>query len=126
MRKASIYKQNPTNTNDKIEPLKVEICETFSSRLMGFMFQKSISENEGLFFQNKNKNIIDASIHMFFMNFDLAVFWLDENNKVIDKIFAKKWHPFYAPHTAAQSILEVHPKQLENFSIGDQLIIEIS
>ncbi len=126
MRKALINLPISPETKGHAEPLSVKICDTFSTRLKGYMFQDSISLNEGLLFANKSKNILDAIIHMFFMNFDLAVFWLDEKNIVVDKTIAKRWHPYYAPKTAAQKILEVHPAQIEKFSIGDQLTIEIS
>ena len=61
------------------------------------MFLKWISLNEGALFINKIESLVDLSIHMLFMNFDIAVFWVDKNNYVVDKVLAKKWHFFMLP-----------------------------
>lgn len=67
---------------------------------------------------------MDTSIHMFFMRFDLGVIWLDGNFKVVDKVLAKKWHPYYAPKGKAQYVIEAHPSRLNDFTIGDQVKFE--
>ncbi len=72
----------------------------------------------------EKSNKIDAAIHMLFMNFDIAVFWLDEAYCVVDKIMAKKWRPFYIPKKNAQFVLEAHPNRFTDFNIGDVLSFE--
>lgn len=65
----------------------------------------------------------DAAIHMFFMNFDIAVIWADTDLRVVDVKYAKRWHPFYAPACPAKFVLETHPLRLSDFKPGDQLVV---
>lgn len=67
---------------------------------------------------------LDAAIHMFFMNFDIAVIWADEHLLVVDVQLARRWRPAYAPAKAAKYVLETHPDRLKDYTIGDQLVIE--
>jgi hypothetical protein len=60
---------------------------------------------------------------MLFMRFDIGVVWVSKDLRVIDKKFAKKWHLAYFSRFPAQHVIELHPTQLENFSIGDKLNI---
>ena len=66
---------------------------------------------------------MDAAIHMFFMNFDIAVVWADKDLRVVDVQYAKRWRPFYAPARAAKYVLETHPQRLSDFKAGDQLVV---
>jgi len=59
---------------------------------------------------------------MLFMRFNIGVIWLSKDFSVVDKKLAKKWHPAYFSRFPAQHVIELHPTQLENFSIGDKLI----
>lgn len=98
--------------------------KNFFSRLQGLMFKKDISINQAALFVNKSENIIDSAIHMFFMNFDIAVFWLDKNNLIVDKKIAKKWGLIYYPNFKSHKILETHTDLFEKLQIGETLIIE--
>lgn len=102
-------------------PLEVRYCDTFLSQLKGYMFQKSLSTDEGLLLVQGKENRVDSTIHMFFMNFDLAVIWIGRDKKVVDLCLAHRWRPYYAPRKPAQFILETHPARLDQFHIGDQL-----
>lgn len=108
----------------KIDYLEVFYMDNFISRLKGLMFTKQITKNQGALFINKNENIIDSSIHMLFMNFDIAVFWMDNSNVIVDKKIAKKWNLLYYPKSKASKILETHIENFDEFQIGDQIIIE--
>ncbi len=88
------------------------------------MFAASINTNEGLLFQENAESRLDSSIHMLFMNFDIAVIWLDRDLRVIDAKLAKRWRLAYIPSAPAQFTLETHPDQLKNFQIGDVLSFE--
>jgi hypothetical protein len=85
------------------------------------MFQKSLDLNTGLALKAEPPGRLNASIHMFFMNFDIAVVWIDSSHKVVDGKLAKKWHPYYAPSGAASYTLELHPSRLSDFKINDQV-----
>jgi len=60
---------------------------------------------------------------MLFMRFDIGVVWLSKDLTIVDKKIAKKWHVAYFSRLPAQHVIELHPTQLENFSIGDKLMI---
>ena len=86
------------------------------------MFSREIKSDGGIILAESSESRLNTSIHMLFMNFDLAVLWLDKNLCVVDKVLAKKWYPFYFPKKPAQYVLELHPAQFSAYSIGDQLV----
>lgn len=85
------------------------------------MFEKSIASHEGILLKMEQLSRLNASIHMLFMNFDIAVIWLDENLVVSDTTLAKRWRLYYAPSKPSLSVIETHPDRLDDFRIGDQL-----
>lgn len=109
------------NLTHPIEPIDFRICDSFISRFRGLMFKSEINENEGIGLISKPPGIINSSIHMFFMGFDIAVIWLDDSMRVVDKVLAKKWRPYYAPDKPAKYTLELHPSHLQDFHPGDQV-----
>ena len=56
---------------------------------------------------------------MFFVPFSIAVIWLDADFRVVDKVVARPWRPFYAPRAAAQYTLEAAPELVEAVNEGD-------
>ncbi len=111
-------------THPSQQPLQAHYCASFLGRLRGLMFQKTIAAHEGLLMVQPRSNQLDAAIHMFFMNFDIAVIWADESLRVVDAQLARRWRPAYAPAQAAKYVLETHPDRLKDFEIGDQLVME--
>jgi uncharacterized protein len=110
------------NTSHKLQmPINIEICLDFWKKLKGLMFTPEIGNYQGLLFVESTPSRINTAIHMFFMNYDIAVIWLDKNKVVLDKALAKKWHPAYIPSRPAVYVLETHPNRLTDFSIGDIL-----
>jgi len=123
---AKIFLENtkPDVLNKPVLFLKIQ--DTFFKRFFGLMFISQLSQNEGVIFVNNNTNIIDSTIHMFFMNFDIAVFWLDQEYQIVDKTLARKWHPLYSPKKPAKMIIETHYNNFAKFDIGDHLRIEFT
>lgn len=111
------------NLDRQTETITALVCDKFTTKLMGLMFKKDINPLFGLLFNENSESKINSSIHMFFMRFDIAVIWLSKNFVVVDKAYAKKWHPYYAPKFPAQYILELHKDRLVDFNIGDHLRI---
>ncbi len=70
------------------------------------------------------ENKVDAAIHMFFMNFDIAVVWLDKNLRVVDAQRARRWRPAYTPASPAKYVLETHPDRLKDYQVGDQILLQ--
>lgn len=101
--------------------LQASVCETFFSRFRGLMFRKSLQLSEAILLDEHKDSRVTTSIHMFFMRFDIAAVWINNEMTVVDCQIAKKWQPYYASQKPARFILEAHPDQLINFHIGDKI-----
>jgi hypothetical protein len=100
---------------------KIRVCATFASRLRGLMFRRGIQENEGILLVGGRDSRIDSSIHMLFVPFDLAVFWISSAMEVVDKALVKRWRPVYVPAWPARYILEVHPGLISAYELGEKV-----
>jgi len=100
---------------------KARWCASYLCRLRGLMFRLSLPPEEGLLFVNRSPSVINATIHMLFMFFPIAVIWLDAQGRVVDKRYAKPWRLAYAPAAPAQYYLEAHPDLLERVQVGEVL-----
>ena len=110
------------NLNKPIEkPAHVGYCDSFLCRLRGLMFRSRLDLDDGLLLVEKRDSRLDTSIHMFFVPFDLAVFWINSEMTVVDKVIAKSWRPAYFPKADAKYTLEIHPDRWENYEIGDKV-----
>ncbi len=110
------------NVNKKIEePPQIRFCDSFACRLRGLMFRSQLSTNEGLLLVTARDSRLDSAIHMLFVPFDLAVFWINSKMEVVDKIVAKSWRPAYFPARPALYILEVHPGRIGDYEIGHKV-----
>jgi uncharacterized membrane protein (UPF0127 family) len=85
------------------------------------MFRPSLALDEGLLLVEKQDSRLDTSIHMLFVPFDLAVFWIDSQMTVVDKVIAKSWRPAYFPKVKAKYILEIHPDRYGDYEIGEKV-----
>ena len=87
------------------------------------MFARDLPKDEGILLVEKSESVVNTSIHMLFMNFDITAIWIDKKNKVVDVQLARRWRLAYAPKLPALSVLEIHADHLNNFHPGDQLTI---
>jgi uncharacterized membrane protein (UPF0127 family) len=110
-------------TLPKQPPLRVKHCHTFWSKFRGLMFRRQLQPNDGILLVEASDSRVNASIHMLFMWIDLCVVWINHNQQVVDVALARRWRPMYAPKAPAQYILETHPDRLQDFRIGDQVIL---
>ncbi|MBI3738069.1 MAG: DUF192 domain-containing protein, partial [Chloroflexi bacterium] len=72
-------------------PPRIKFCDSFLCRLRGLMFRSRLFPDEGLLLVIGCDSRADSSIHMFFVPFDLAVFWINSEMEVVDKALAKSW-----------------------------------
>ncbi len=100
---------------------RVKWCASFGTKLRGLMFRRTIAPDEGLVLAETRSSIAATSIHMFFVPFNIAAIWLDENGCIVHKVLAKAWRPYYASPKAARYVLEGPPALLDHVAIGDQL-----
>lgn len=112
------------NTQGQVLLDRVKWCASFGSKLRGLMFRRSIDPAEGLVLAETRSSIAATSIHMFFVPFDIAAIWLDDQFQVVHLALAKSWHPYYASPTAARYVLEASPEFLSRVKIGDSLKFE--
>jgi uncharacterized membrane protein (UPF0127 family) len=101
--------------------LNAKYCDQFFARFKGLMFDNKLGVHEGLILVDRSESILNSSIHMFFMEYDIAAIWLDHELKVVDVKLAKKWFPYYAPSYPAQFVIEAHTNWIDSFHIGDHL-----
>lgn len=114
-----------TNTTRQLPiPINLRVCATFINRLKGLMFVSELEADSGILLVENQASRIGASIHMFFMFFDICVVWLDSNFQVVDRVIARRGHPFYAPRQAARYTIEIHPEQFNHFLPGDKIHID--
>ena len=108
------------NQTKKIgSPAQIKFCDTFLTQLRGFTFRSRLIPDEGLLLVGKRDSRIESSIHMLFVSFDLAVFWINSEMKVVDKLIAKIWRPAYFSKQPAKYVLEIHPDRWGDYEIGD-------
>ena len=100
---------------------KVILCDTFWRKFKGLMFRRSLNPDTVYVFVYNRENIVETSIHMFFVFFPIAVLWLDANRRIVDIVLAKPFRPYYAPRQAAQYFVEGTPSLLNQVSLGDEL-----
>ncbi len=112
------------NTQGQLLLDRVKWCTTFGSKLRGLMFRRSLAADEGLVLVEARSSIAATSIHMFFVPFDIAALWLDDNFQVVHKALAKSWRPYYASPKPARYVLEGPPALLDRVSIGERLRFE--
>jgi uncharacterized membrane protein (UPF0127 family) len=103
---------------------RVRWCSSFLSRLRGLMFRARLAEGEALILVEAADNRATTSIHMFFVPFAIAAVWIDSRGRVVDKVEALPWRPFYASRAPARYVLEAAPDLLARVDIGDELVFE--
>ena len=97
---------------------RVKYCESFLCRLRGLTFRPPLTLEEGLLLVFNRDSRVDSSIHMLGVSFDLAVFWINNDLQVVDKIVAGAWKPAFFPKYPARYVLEVHASRINDFEIG--------
>lgn len=111
---------------NETRPLKAALragyCSSFFCLLKGLMFRKSIPDDWGLLLVYPSDSIMNTSIHMFFVPFDLGVVWINQAGEVVDMVRAKKNFDIKAPKKPASYILEIVPERLNEFEIGDKVL----
>ena len=103
---------------------RVRWCSSFLSRLRGLMFRTGLAEGEALILVEAADSRTATSIHMFFVPFAIAAVWIDSRQRVVDKVEALPWRPFYASRAPARYVLEAAPELLAQVEVGDELVFE--
>lgn len=88
------------------------------------MFTKDLPTHQGLLLVQQADSKINASIHMMFMWMDIAVFWINSDFRIVDKVLARRWKMIYIPKEPAKYMLEAGVSHLSEFNIGDSVRFE--
>jgi uncharacterized membrane protein (UPF0127 family) len=100
---------------------RVRRADSFFTRLRGLTFRRQLEADEGLWLIWERESRVEAAIHMFFVFFPIGVLWLDGESRVVDKVLARPFRPFYAPRAPAGSVLECQPEVLQRVEVGDKI-----
>jgi uncharacterized membrane protein (UPF0127 family) len=107
-----------------LKPVLAKFCQSFFCQLRGLMFTPDLPENEGLLLVQGSDSRLNASIHMMFMRMDLAVFWINSEYIVVERVLARRWKLGYIPKRPAKYVLETGVSSLNDFNIGDKVSFE--
>lgn len=108
-------------TGDKTLVRRVRRADSFVARLRGLTFRRRLGQDEGLLLVGRSESRAEAAIHMFFVFFPIGVLWLDRENRVVDKVLARPFRPYYAPRAPASGVLECQPEVLDRVEIGEKI-----
>ena len=100
---------------------EVTYCNSFLRRGLGLMFRRPLRENQAFVFVERQESLAATAITMLFVFFPIAVIWLNSDKRVVDKVLARPWRPFYAPNQPARYYIEAHPSALDKVEVGDML-----
>ena len=110
-----------SRNNPIASPPRVKYCESFLCRLRGLTFRTPVTRDEGLLLVFGRDSRMDSSIHMLGVGFDLAVFWINSELRLVDKIVAGAWKPAFFPKEPARYVLEVHASRINDLQVGDMV-----
>ena len=108
-------------TTGKTLATRIRVCDTFWKRLRGLMFRRALDPDEAYVFAYRRESVTETAIHMLFAFFPISVLWLDAHKRVVDRVLAKPFRPYYAPKRAAQYFVEGIPDLLDRVRLGDEL-----
>ena len=100
---------------------RVKYCASFLCRLRGLTFRPPLGLDEGLLLVFARDSRVDSSIHMLGVRFDLAVFWIDSELRIVDKVMAAAGKPAFFPKSPARYVLELSARHFNDFEIGQQV-----
>ncbi|WP_299028793.1 DUF192 domain-containing protein [uncultured Thermanaerothrix sp.] len=105
--------------------VRVRLCTSYWERLRGLMFQSRLAPFEGILLIEPDEGRLQTAIHMLFMQFDIAVIWINRAKRVVDVRHAYPWALIYLPQQPALYILETHPSHLAHFRVDDDIEITL-
>ncbi len=96
-------------------------CDSFSSKLRGFTFRRTLEPQEGLVLVEAKDNRVNTAIHMLFVFFDLGVIWVNDAGEVVGTVVAQPWRLSYMPPAPARYVIEGQPELAQRVKVGDHI-----
>lgn len=109
------------DTSPYAPTIKAKYCADFWSKFVGLMLHPPLPIDGAALLVERNDSKINATIHMFFMRFDLCVVWINTAYEVVDVQVARRWRPAYTPEKPARYILETNVANFGKFKVGDRV-----
>jgi uncharacterized membrane protein (UPF0127 family) len=103
------------------DPIRTKYCDSFTCRLRGLTFRRTLARDEGLLLVQRGESRLDSSIHMLAVWMDLTIVWINSALIVVDKTLARPWRLAYFPKSPAKYVLEIHPERWGDYEIGNQV-----
>ena len=100
---------------------EVTYCTSLLRRGLGLMCRRPLREDQAYLFVEGKESVTTTAITMLFVFFPIAVIWLNNDKRVVDKTLARPWRLIYAPERPARYYVEAHPSALDEVEIGDML-----
>ncbi len=100
---------------------EITYCRSFITRGLGLMFRRPLAKDRAFIFVERRENLATTAITMLFVFFPVAVIWLNDDKRVVDKVLARPWRLFYGPDRPARYYIEAHPCTLDSVHLGDML-----
>jgi hypothetical protein len=122
--KDMLRRVNVRRTNGAMLLRQALWCDSFWCRLRGLQFRSALLPGEAVILAEPRESRAATSIHMFFVPFPIAVVWINTAGRVVDKVEAQPWRPYYAPRWPARYTLEAEPGFLNRIEIGDEVAFE--
>jgi uncharacterized membrane protein (UPF0127 family) len=94
---------------------------SMGGQALGLMLRRGIGEDEAMVFHMRRSGVRAAGVHTLFVPFPIALIWLDETARVVDRVLAQPWRTGYRPAVPARYFVEAHPSRLELVQEGDRL-----
>ncbi len=116
--------QIKNQTCSQAPPLSAVYCASFLCRLRGLTFRRSLPPDQGLLLVQSRDSRMDSSIHMLAVWMSLGIVWINNAGEVVDTCLARPWRLAYFPHKPARYVLEIHPRRLQDFHLGDHILFE--
>jgi hypothetical protein len=107
-------------STNKVVMQNVRIAHSFFAKLRGLMFERKANFNYALIMPLDRETRIRASIHMLFVFFPIAVLFIDENKRVVDKALLKPFTLNYTPKAKCKYIIELPAEKFDEFAINDR------
>ena len=99
-------------------------CSSRLCRLRGLQFRRALAPGEALILVKPADSIAHTSIHMFCVFFPIGAVWVNGRGRVTSAQLALPWRPYYASPEPARYVLEMEPRVLERFAVGDEVRFE--
>ncbi|MEM4663265.1 MAG: DUF192 domain-containing protein [Candidatus Diapherotrites archaeon] len=108
-------------STNKVICKNVCVANKYLSKLKGLMFENKQKFSYALVISLNSESKIKASIHMLFVFFPIAVFFLNKEKRVVDKKVLKPFTLNYTPKQPSKYIIELPAEYIDSAKLGDKL-----